>query len=100
MAKGEIAHDEQFLLWRQCFQKSSAAIVSKCVCRWQRVKYHVMLSLQPHTVKIFGKYKDFVYPFCFQRQFKDFANNADLGSTAHNEVLTLQNLAVKELKEP
>ena len=25
-------------LWPQCFQKSSAAISSKCVCRWERVK--------------------------------------------------------------
>ena len=38
--KGEIAHDEKFLL-AQCFQKSSAAPVStasKCVCRWKSIK--------------------------------------------------------------
>ena len=29
VAKGEIAHHEQFHLWPQCFQKSSAAIASK-----------------------------------------------------------------------
>ena len=35
MAKGEIAHHEQFHLWPQCFQKSSAAIALKCV--WEKV---------------------------------------------------------------
>ena len=29
MAKGEIAHHDQFQLWPQCFQKSSAAIKVK-----------------------------------------------------------------------
>ena len=33
---GEIAHDEQFLPLPQCFQKSSAADASKCIC--SRVK--------------------------------------------------------------
>ena len=33
--KGENAYYEQFLLLPQCFQKSSAANVSKCVCRWK-----------------------------------------------------------------
>ena len=42
MAKGEIAHNEQFHLWPQCFQNSSAAIASKCVSRWERVKLFVM----------------------------------------------------------
>ena len=37
VAKGEIAHHEQFQLWPQCFQKSSTAIASKRVCRWERV---------------------------------------------------------------
>ena len=38
VAKGEIAHHEHFHLWPQCFQKSFAAILSKCVCKWERVK--------------------------------------------------------------
>ena len=38
MAKGEIAHHEQFHLWPQCFQKSSAAEASESVCMWERVK--------------------------------------------------------------
>ena len=36
MAKGEIVHHEQFILLPQCFQKSSAAEVSKRVCMWER----------------------------------------------------------------
>ena len=40
MAKGEIAHYEQFQLRPQCFQKPSAAIAFaialKCVCKWER----------------------------------------------------------------
>ena len=38
VAKGEIACFEQFLLFSQCFQKSSAADASKCVYRWERVE--------------------------------------------------------------
>ena len=38
VAKGEIPHHEQFHLCPQCFQKSSAAISSKCICRWERFK--------------------------------------------------------------
>ena len=30
VAKGETANHEQYHLWPQCFQMSSAAIVSKC----------------------------------------------------------------------
>ena len=30
MAKGEIAHHDQFQFWQQCFQKSSAVIALKC----------------------------------------------------------------------
>ena len=33
----EIAHDEEFLLSSQRFQKSSAADASECVCKWERV---------------------------------------------------------------
>ena len=32
VTKGEIAHDEQFLLLSQCFQKSYAAQASESVC--------------------------------------------------------------------
>ena len=41
MAKGEIACFEQFLLFSQCFQMSSAAEGSKSVYMWERVKYWV-----------------------------------------------------------
>ena len=30
VAKGKIAHHDQFHLWPKCFQKSSAVITSKC----------------------------------------------------------------------
>ena len=33
---GKIVHRELFLLLPQCFQKSSAAYASKCVCMWKR----------------------------------------------------------------
>ena len=39
-AKGEIAHHEQFHLLPQRFQKLSAGIASKCICRQERVKNH------------------------------------------------------------
>ena len=44
VANGEIAHHEQFRLLPQCFQKLSAADVSKCVCNWERVTGKVFLS--------------------------------------------------------
>ena len=37
MTTGEIARFEQFLLLSKCFQESSPADLSKCVCRWERV---------------------------------------------------------------
>ena len=36
VAKGEIAHDEQFLHLPHCFQKLSAEDAFKCVCNWER----------------------------------------------------------------
>ena len=50
VAKGETAHYEQFLLWPQCFQKSSAAIASKCVYRLERVKTGILPAEMPNTV--------------------------------------------------
>ena len=54
MAKEEIACFEQFLLLSQCFQKSSAAKVSKNVCIRERVqisnkdtKMHKPVNFQP-----------------------------------------------------
>ena len=41
MAKGEIAHYEQFLLLPQYFQKSSAADVSECDYMWERLKKNI-----------------------------------------------------------
>ena len=37
LAKREIAHDEQYLLMPQRFQKLSAAKSSENVCMWERV---------------------------------------------------------------
>ena len=37
IAKGEIAHYEQFLLLPKCFQKSSAAEASESVCMRESV---------------------------------------------------------------
>ena len=37
-AKGEIAHNEQFLLLTQCFKKLYPAEVSESFCMWERVK--------------------------------------------------------------
>ena len=38
IAKWEIVHHEQFLLLPQSFQMFSTADLSKCVCKWKRVK--------------------------------------------------------------
>ena len=38
MAKGDIAHYEQYLLLPQLFQKSSAAEASESIFMWERVK--------------------------------------------------------------
>ena len=38
MAKGEIAHHEQFLLLPQCFQKTSVPEASESVCMREMVK--------------------------------------------------------------
>ena len=45
VAKGEIACFDQFFLLLQCFQESSAADVSKCVCRWERVNSNIDKTL-------------------------------------------------------
>ena len=47
MANEELAHYEQFLPLPQCFQKSSAANPSECVCMWEGVKT-VKLVLRSH----------------------------------------------------
>ena len=39
VAKGEIAHYEQFLLLPQCFQKTSAAEAPETICMWERVNF-------------------------------------------------------------
>ena len=38
MAKGRIAHDEQFLLLPKCYQKLTAAKAAESACKWERVK--------------------------------------------------------------
>ena len=45
MAKGEIAHSEQFLLLRQCFQKLSAAEGSESVCMREMVNTSITVDL-------------------------------------------------------
>ena len=46
VGKGEIARDEQFLLFSQCFQKTSSADKYKPGLVWERIKYElVLLSL-------------------------------------------------------
>ena len=45
MVKGEISHHEPFLLFPQCFQKASAANVSECVCKWERVEIYCVDSV-------------------------------------------------------
>ena len=52
MAKGEIAHHKQFHLWQQCFQKSSADIASKCVCRWETVNLLYLRHLNAGNLHI------------------------------------------------
>ena len=60
MAKGEIAHHEQFHRWPQRFQKLSAAIVLKCVCRLERVNPSPHATHMQHmtlkTSRQLGKY--------------------------------------------
>ena len=46
VAKGEIAHYEQFLLLPQGCQNSSAADASESVCMWERVKSLVFKSFE------------------------------------------------------
>ena len=49
VANGEIARFEQFLLLPQCFQKSSAADVSKCIFKWEWVKLTAINFMHLHT---------------------------------------------------
>ena len=37
MRKGEIAYNEQFFLFPQCFQKPFAEEASESVCMWEKV---------------------------------------------------------------
>ena len=65
MAKGAIAHHEQFPLWPQYFQKSSAAIASNSVWRWESVNsselassiYFIVLCIKVILFKLFFKNK-------------------------------------------
>ena len=64
MAKGEIAHHEQFHLWPQCFQKSSAAIAAKCVYSRERVnedEIHTKIIKLDKTVGMINA--EFSHPF-------------------------------------
>ena len=56
MGKGEIACDEQFLLFPQCFQKACFPEASKGVIVWEWVKLWIVwyrVNPVPHTL-IFG----------------------------------------------
>ena len=48
VGKGEIARNEQFLLFPQCFQKACFSEASKEVLVWERVK-HLKLQDQKHV---------------------------------------------------
>ena len=73
MAKGEIAHDEQFLILPQCFQlyfilnvrlqrflMSLPRYFQSCLlqmcCMWERVKVYIQLLI---TIKLFTKWSYF-----------------------------------------
>ena len=60
VAKGEIAHYEQFLLLSQCFQKSSAAETSENVYMRQMVKNTVDMALKTlrHKEKLLASKKN------------------------------------------
>ena len=41
VARGEIAHHEQFHPFPQCFQNLSTAETSECVCMGEMFKYYI-----------------------------------------------------------
>ena len=52
MEKEEKAHYEKFLILPQCFPMSSAELVPKCDCKWERnnrndldLKFYIILRL-------------------------------------------------------
>ena len=61
MAKGEIAHHEQFHLRPQCFQKSFAAKASESVCIWERVKKKDWLINS--VIKLYERYSAWIIYF-------------------------------------
>ena len=52
VAKGEVAHDEQFLLLPQYFQKSSAAEASENICMRERVQHYSNVKVEKNQNKI------------------------------------------------
>ena len=67
VTKGEISHDKQFLLLSQCFQKSSAGDVAKCVCmkEWVKTELKTLLAISPfYTTDVKSpQYQEKVNPF-------------------------------------
>ena len=79
-AKGEIACFEQFLLFSQCFQKSSAEEASKSVYLWERVQIHFFpqcfqkLSTTMISKIITYSYNEFLNYLDFLIQFLDISS--------------------------
>ena len=46
MAKGDIAHKEQFFIFPQSFQNLSAADVLNFICMWERVNPETNIELE------------------------------------------------------
>ena len=53
MEKGEIARDEQFLFFPQCFQKSSTTNIYKPGLIWERVKSPSLVMMNLFTIDRF-----------------------------------------------
>ena len=52
VGKGEIARYEQFLLFRQCFQKACFPGASKGVIVWEWVKRHDFILVEKREVRV------------------------------------------------
>ena len=82
VAKGDIAHFDQFLLLPQCFQKSSAAESSESVCMRERVKIRSFEELW-YTCNFVNKFEILLEPDI--EQIKLFAHYIQKRSVAEAE---------------
>ena len=74
MAKGEIAHYEQFLLLSLCFQKPSAAEASESVCMRERDR-HACCS-QKHVYQVSFEHVEHFFSYEVRYKFCENADNA------------------------